>query len=146
MPKFVSRTRSRLAPSLRQRLRSLLSQPARPTCDNLVGRPFWFADEKTMLHLGDDLTGDLELGRDPVETVGVQPNDGLGDHGGGVELVGNRDPVLAAKSSLREPATNLAPEARRMGAFALDAPAETRPATPAGIVIDADNAQVLQPA
>ena len=73
-----------------------------------------------MLHLGDDLTGDLEFGRDPVEAVAVQPDDRFGDHGGGVELVGDRDPVLALESTFRKPAAELPPKARRMRALATD--------------------------
>src|SRR6202022_2103502 len=81
-----------------------------------------------------------------VEAVGVQPDQRLGDHGGRVELVGDRDPVLALETTVGEPAAHLAARARLVGTLALDAPAETGPTMPSGIVVDADDAQVLEPA
>src|ERR1700694_2125302 len=134
----------RLAPSFRQRLGSPLSQPARPTCAERFVWPRWIADEKPMLHLGNDLTGDFQLGHHPVDTGGVQPDDRLGDHGRRVQLVRNRDPVVALEAAFREPATNFAPRCRLVGALALDTPAQTRATPPVRIVIDADEAQMLQ--
>src|SRR4030081_3675894 len=99
--------RCRLASSFHQRLNSPLSRPARPTCDEILPRRI--ADEEALLHLGDNLAGDFPLGRDPVDAVGVEADDRLGDHGGWVELVRDRDPIMAAKASLREPATDFAP-------------------------------------
>src|SRR3989442_180078 len=78
--------------------------------------------------------------RGRLAAVGVQTDGGLGDDGRRVQLVRDRDPVMAPKAALREPATDLAPRRRLMRALALDAPAEARPAMTGGIVIDADNA------
>src|ERR1700694_4269429 len=99
----------RLASSFRERLSSPLSQPARPTCAERFVWPRWIADETPMLHLGDDLAGDVQLGHHAVDTVRVQPDDRLGDHGRRVQLVRNRGPVVALEAAFRGPATNLAP-------------------------------------
>src|ERR1700730_6062074 len=136
----------RLPSSFRQRLGSTLSQPARPTCAERFAWPRRIADEKTMLHVGDDLAGDFQLGHHPVDTVRVQPDGRLGDHGRRVQLVRNRNPVVALEAPFGEPATNFAPECRLMGALALDPPAQARPALTSWIVVDADNAQMLEPA
>jgi len=72
-----------------------------------------------MLHCGDDLTPDVQLGRHPIEAVGVQPDHGLGDHGCRIELVGNRNPVLALEATFREPGPDFPPEARLVGALAV---------------------------
>jgi len=48
-----------------------------------------------MLHVGNRLAANIQLGRDPVEAVGVQTDQRLGDHSGGITLVGDRDPVVA---------------------------------------------------
>jgi len=76
-----------------------------------------------MLHLGNDLAGDFELGADAVDAIGMQPDGGLGDDGSRVELVRNRDPIMAAEAPFREPTAGFAPRGRLMGALALDAPA-----------------------
>src|ERR1700687_6457609 len=96
MRRSVNQTACRLASSFHQRLNSPLSQPPRATCAEIVSCPRRIANEKTMLHLGDDLAGDFQLGRDAIDAVGVQPDDGLGNNGRWVELIRNRDPVVAA--------------------------------------------------
>src|ERR1700730_6742779 len=113
----------RLASSFLQRLGSPLSQPARPTCAERFVWPRWIADEKPMLHLGDDLAGDLQLGHHAVDTVRVQPDDRLGDHGRRVQLVRNRDPVVALEAPFREPAAHFAPRGCLVSALAPDTPA-----------------------
>jgi len=86
-----------------------LSQPVRATCaEPLTSRRI--ADEETMLHLGDGLTGDVQLGRDPIDAIGMQTDGGLCDDGRRVQLVRNCDPIMATKAALREPATDLAPQ------------------------------------
>ena len=75
-----------------------------------------------MLHLGDDLAGDVQFGRNPIDAVGVQPDHWFGDDCCGIELVGDRYPVLATKSTFREPATDLPPPGRVMSALTLNAP------------------------
>jgi hypothetical protein len=99
-----------------------------------------------MLHLGDDLAGDFQLGRDAIDAVGVQPDDRLGDNGRWVELIRNRDPVVAAEATLCEPATDFAPRACLVRALALDAPSQARATVASRVVVHADNAQMLQPA
>src|SRR5712692_21866 len=136
----------RLPSSFRQRLGSPLSQPARPTCAEHFAWPRGIANKKTMLHVGDDLARDFQLGHHAVDTVRVQPDGRLSDHGRRVQLVRNRNPVAALEAPLCEPATNFAPQCRLVGALALDTPAQARPALTSWIVIDADNAQMLQPA
>src|ERR1700730_10676051 len=101
----------RLASSFRQSLGSPLSQPARATCAEIFIRPWRIANEKSLLHLGDDLAGGFQLGRNPVATVGMQADARLGNDGGRVQLVRNRDPVVAAEAPFREPATDFAPRA-----------------------------------
>src|ERR1700704_4422991 len=134
----------RLASSFRQCLGSPLSQPGRATLAERFMWPRWSADEKTMLHLGDDLAGDFQLGHHAVDTVGVQPDDRLGDHGRRVQLIRNRNPVLALEGPFREPATPFPPRGGCVGPLALDPPAQARPALTSWIVIDADNAQMLE--
>src|SRR6266513_280685 len=146
MRSYAGRIAYRLPSSFRQRFSSPLSQAARPNCVDLVRRPWRVAHEKTMLHLGDHLTGDFQLRRHAIEAVGMQPDDGLGDHGGGVELVGNRDPVLAFEATFGEPGAHFPPNARLVGALTLDAPAEPGSTMAPGIVVDADDPQVLEPA
>ena len=63
-----------------------------------------------MLHLGDGLTRNVQLGGDPIDAVGMQADGGLRDDGRRVQLVRDRDPIMAAKAALREPATDLAPQ------------------------------------
>src|ERR1700694_3823738 len=102
----------RLASSFHQRLNSSLSQPARATSAEIFVGPRGIANEKSLLHLSDSLARNVEFGRHPVDTVRVQPYDRLGNDGSGVQLVRNRDPVVAAKAPFREPATDFAPKRR----------------------------------
>src|SRR5438309_1927036 len=134
----------RLASSFRQRLGSPLSQPGRPTFGERFMWPRWSADKKTMLHLGDDLAGDFQLSHHAVDTVGVQPDDRLGDDGRRVQLIRNRNPVVALEAPFREPATHFAPRRGFVGALAVDPPAQARSAPTSWIVIDADDAQMLE--
>src|SRR5260370_29491332 len=138
MRRSVERTRFRSAANLRH-LDSPLSQVAQPPWADLLRWPRRIAHEESLLHLGDDVAGDFKSGRDPVAAIGVQPDNRFGDHRGGVELVGNRDPVLAAKTAFREPATDFAPPGRLVGALALDAPPKPGSTVPLGIVVDADD-------
>ena len=62
-----------------------------------------------MLHVGDGLTRNLQLGGDPIDAVGMQADGGLGDDSRRVQLVWDRNPIMAAEAALREPATDLAP-------------------------------------
>src|ERR1700686_1237574 len=130
----------RLASSFRQRLGSPLSQPARPTCAEPFVWPRWIAHEKPMLHLGDDLAGDVQLGHHAVDTVRMQPDDRLGDHGCRVQLVRNRDPFVALEAPFREPAPDFPPECRLVGSLALDTPAQARPTVTRNIIIDTNDA------
>src|SRR6202022_1100480 len=111
MRRSANQTACRLASNFHQRLNSPLSQPARATCAEMLSWPRRIADEKTMLHLGDDLAGDFQLGRDAIDAVGGQPDDRLGNNGGWVELIRNRDPIVAAEATLCEPATDFPPRA-----------------------------------
>ena len=86
------------------------SQPARPPSADLLRRLRRITYEESLLHLGDDLAGDLQLSGDTVEAVRMEPDDRLGDDRRRIELVRNRDPVLAAKAAFREPATDFAPQ------------------------------------
>src|ERR1700737_1577435 len=103
MRRSVNQTACRLASNFHQRLNSPLSQPARATCAEMLSWPRRIADEKTMLHLGDDLAGDFQLGRDAIDAVGVQPDDRLGNNGGWVELIPNRGPTGAPGEKFWEP-------------------------------------------
>src|SRR5438128_11972812 len=141
MPRSVDSMACRLGSSCRRRLGSPLSRPARPTGTDLFRLPWRIADEKTMLHLGDDLAGEFQLGRDPVDTVGVQPDDRLGDHGGRVQLVRNRNPVVAPEAPFPQPAAHLAPPRRLMRTLPLDAPQQARPTMPLRIAGHANDPQ-----
>jgi hypothetical protein len=117
-----------------------MSQAARRTCADPLRRPGRVANKKPLLHLRDDLARDVQLGAYPVNAVGVEPQRRLGHNGGGVELIRDRHPVLAPESSLGEPAANLPPTARIVGAFALDPPTQPGTAMLGRVVVDADNA------
>src|SRR5437899_2356843 len=99
-----------------------------------------------MLHMGNCLAVDFQVGRDPVQAVGVEAAQGLGNDHGGIKLVRDRDPVAAGESTPGEPGTKLAPPGRLVGAFAFDSPAKPGAAVKSRIVVDADDAQMLEPA
>src|SRR3984893_15710506 len=145
MPRSAAPTRFRLASSFRQSLDCLMRPAARLTFAEPLRRAWWVANEKSLLHLGDDLAGYFELCADPVDAVGVQPDDRLSHGDRWIELIRDRDPVLAMESSLCEPAANLAPKARIMRPLALNMPAKAGPAVAGGGIIDADDPQVLEP-
>src|SRR5260370_30008653 len=114
----------RLPSSFRQRLGIPLSQPARPTCAERFTWPRGIANEKTMLHVGADLASYFQLGHHAVDTVRVQADGRLDDHGRRVQLVRNRNPVAALESPLCEPATNFPPHSGLVRALVLHAPAQ----------------------
>src|SRR2546422_8658013 len=137
--RFVEPTSCQLAPSFRQRLLIAWSQPARSSCADPLGRTSWIAHEKAMLHVGNRLAGNVKLGRDAIQAVGVQPDQRLGNDQRGIALVGDRDPIVSGEPSPGEPATKLAPDGRLVRAFARDAPAKAGAALEPRIVVDTDD-------
>src|SRR5438128_2354710 len=101
--------RSRSASSFRQLLLITENRPARPTCAEFLGGPGWVANQETVLHAGDHLAGSLQLGADPIQAIGMEPNRRLGQNGRRIELIGDRDPDLAGEPALCEPAAQLSP-------------------------------------
>src|SRR5437763_9939668 len=99
-----------------------------------------------MLHMGNRLAVDFQVGCDQVQAVGVEADQGLGNDHGGITLVRDRNPVAAGESTPGEPGPKLAPPGRLVGAFAFDSPAKPGAAVEPGIVVEADAAQMLEPA
>src|ERR1700737_1194451 len=112
MPTSAARTRSRLPPSFRQRLNCLMWPAIRLTCGESLRRTRGVANEKSLLHLRDDLTRYFKFCADSVDTVGVQPDRRLSDDSGWIELIRDRHPVLAPETAFSEPAPDLAPSPR----------------------------------
>src|SRR6184192_1440713 len=130
MQRSVGTTSCPSASSFRQRLLVAWSQLARPSCADLLGGARRIPDEKAMLHVGNRLAANVQLGRD----------------GGGITLVGDRDPVVAREPSPGEPGFKLPPPGCLVGTLAFDPPAKAGAAVEPGIVVDAHDAQMLEPA
>src|SRR6266571_5391816 len=137
--RFVEPTSCQSAPSFRQRLLIAWSQPTRPSCADQLGRTSWIADEKAMLHVGNRLAGNIKLGSDAIQAVGVQPDQRLGHDQGGIALVGDRDPIVSGEPSPGEQATKLPPDGGLVRAFTLDAPAKPRATVEPRIIVDTDD-------
>src|ERR1700736_4598290 len=91
MRRSAGATPSRSASSFRECLLLKRSQPAQPTCADLVGRPRRVAYQEPLLHPGDYLASDVEFGTNPVDTIGMEANHRLGDDRGGIELIRDGD-------------------------------------------------------